>query len=389
MIYIGIDIGKNQHYFAVTNSEGEMLVKPTSFQNNSAGFNLLLESIKPFQRARHLAGYESTGHYGDNLGRFLLNKGFEVGIINPLTTDAFRKQRIRKTKNDSIDALLICSVLESRQYTTLTKKKLILREGKQLSRYRQELVKQLNMTKNQFQADIDLAFPEFNTIFKTKYSKTYMAVVKEFPSANAIANAHLTKLSNVISDSSRGRLDKTFAKQLKEVAKHSIGEISATLEFKLKQHIEQIELIAEQVASVNEKIEELATQLNSPIFTIPGIGIITGFAILCEIQDIEAFSSSKKLIAFAGCDPATYQSGEYNAPTTAISKRGSPHLRLALYQAALPASRFNSTFKSYYNLKREQGKGHRCAQGHLVRKILRVIYKLLTENTSFDPALCV
>lgn len=296
MIYIGIDIGKNQHYFTVTNSEGEILVKPTTFKNNAAGFNSLFDAIKPFQRKRHLAGYESTGHYGDNLGRFLLDNGFEVGIINPLTTDAFRKQRIRKTKNDSIDAVLICSVLEARQYTTLTKKKLILREGKQLSRYRQELVKQLNMTKNQFQGDIDLVFPEFNTIFKTKYSNTYMAILKEFPSANAIANAHLTKLSNVISDASRGRLDKEFAKQLKEVAKHSIGEISSTLEFKLKQHIEQIELITEQVASVNKKIEDLATQLNSPIFTIPGIGIITGFAILCEIQDIESFSSSKKLI---------------------------------------------------------------------------------------------
>lgn len=389
MIYIGIDIGKKQHYFAVTNSEGKMLVKPTPFNNNSAGFDLLLEAIKPFQRKRHLAGYESTGHYGDNLGRFLLNYGFEVGVINPLTTDAFRKQRIRKTKNDSIDAVLICNVLEARQYATLTKNKLILREGKQLSRYRQELMKQLNMTKNQFQSDIDLAFPEYNTIFKTKYSRTYMAILKEYPSANSIANAHLSKLSSVISNSSRRRLDKTFAKQLKEVSKHSIGEISATLEFKLKQHIEQIELITDQIESINQKIEEFASQLNSPIFTIPGIGIITGFSILCEIQDIKAFSSSKKLIAFAGCDPATYQSGEYNAPTTAISKRGSPHLRLALYQAALPASRYNDTFSSYYNLKRKQGKGHRCAQGHLVRKILRVIYKILTENISFDFALCI
>ena len=130
-----------------------------------------------------MAGFESTGHYGDNLGRFLLENGFEVGVINPLTIDAFRKQRIRKTKNDSIDAVLICNVLEARQYSTLTKKKLILREGKQLSRYRQEQVKQLSMLKNQFQGVIDLTFPEFNRIFKTKYTKTYMAILKEFPSA--------------------------------------------------------------------------------------------------------------------------------------------------------------------------------------------------------------
>lgn len=389
MFYIGIDVGKHKHCAAITNSHGEVIIKPFYFDNNQAGFNLLLSQIKPYLSKRHCAGLEATGHYGDNLARFLLDSNAQVGIINPLTTDGYRKQKIRKTKNDTVDALLICSVLEARNYTTLTHSKLTLKEGKQLSRYRQELMASTNSLKNQLQACLDLVFPEFNSLFKTKYSKAYVAILKSYPSARIIANTHLTKLKSTLLNASKGRINHDYPKQLKNLALVSIGEESISLELKIKQLITTIELVSSQIEEIDKKIEELALQLHSPIFTIPGIGFITGFSILCEIQDVSLFASSKKLIAFAGVDPATKQSGDYNAPTTAISKRGSPHLRLSLYQAALPASRFNTTFNSYYTKKRKQGKSHRCALGHLVRKILRVIYKLLSENILFEPSLCV
>ena len=47
----------------------------------------------------------------------------------------------------------------------------------------------------------------------------------------------------------------------------------------------------------------------------------------------------------------------------------------------------NPVFKKFYLLKIAQGKGHRCAQGHCVRKLLRIIYHLVITNQRFDPAL--
>ncbi|WP_417935079.1 transposase [Erysipelothrix larvae] len=99
------------------------------------------------------------------------------------------------------------------------------------------------------------------------------------------------------------------------------------------------------------------------------------------------FDSARKLVAFSGCNSFCVSIRDYNAPTTAISKLESFHLRRALYQVALTVSDFNPTFKSYCSLKRSQGKSHRCAQGHVVRKLLRVIFKLLTENLEFNPDL--
>lgn len=94
---------------------------------------------------------ESTRHYGDNLARFLLKHDLQVGLINPLASDAFRKQKLRKAKNDAIDALLICSVIQSNTYTKFTKHKLLLRETKQLTRYRRDFTASINILKNQLQ----------------------------------------------------------------------------------------------------------------------------------------------------------------------------------------------------------------------------------------------
>ncbi len=53
---------------------------------------------------------------------------------------------------------------------------------------------------------------------------------------------------------------------------------------------------------------------------------------------------------------------------TAITKKGSKYLRKTLYQVILPVINNNPVFKKYYRLKISQGKGHRCAQGHCIRK---------------------
>lgn len=54
-----------------------------------------------------LIGLESTGHYAENLIYFLYERGYRIGVINPIQTDALRDSNIRKTKTDKIDTKLI------------------------------------------------------------------------------------------------------------------------------------------------------------------------------------------------------------------------------------------------------------------------------------------
>jgi transposase len=124
-------------------------------------------------------------------------------------------------------------------------------------------------------------------------------------------------------------------------------------------------------------------QLPQHITSIPGIGSVTGAAILAEIGNIRRFPSPEKLVAYAGIDPIVYQTGQFNATNTRMSKRGSPYLRQALWQAAFTASRFDPQLRDYYQRKRAEGKAHGTVLGAICRKLLHRVYIILKEERPY------
>ena len=384
MITIGIDVGKFNHCACVfDNQSGELLVEPFFFKNNLEGFNVLFGSIKPYKSS--LVGLEDTGHYGDNLILHLLENKYNVGLINPLTTEHKRKSKLKSAKNDKKDSILIAqTLLYKDEYRLVTLKHYKLRELKKLTRHHHDLKEEINAAKNRLQKSIDLVFPEYNKLFNSKYGKVYNALLKQFPSAKVIANTDIRTLRKVFNYKGKGNRIKLTPEHLKLVAKNSVGEESYASIIQIKHTIAIIEMLEDQVIEVDKKIEELSSQLNSPITSIPGIAIFSGMSILSEYGDISRFDSPAKLISYAGVDPYVVESGTYKAPVTAITKKGSPYLRKTLYQIALPVINNNPVFHKYYTLKIKQGKSYRCALGHVVRKLLRIIHHLVTNDLQFD-----
>lgn len=392
MILVGIDIGKNSHFFCVLNrDDGEVLVEPTSLKNNQNGFTLLLQALAPYDKDSVLIGMEDTGHYHFALLKYLLSKEYNVALINPIATDMTRKMQGGISKNDKLDTLTICDVLSSsnrkKSYRITKIDKFDYYEQRQLTRHHHNLKEELNVYTNRLQKCIDLVFPEFNTLFKSKYGTVYMNLLKAFGSADRIAHADIRSIRKCFEIQGRGNRISLSAEQLKDAAISSIGISSIADEIQIRHLIGQIELIHAQLDEIDKKIEEFSIKTNSPIISIPGISHFSGTSILAEIGDIGNYPKASKLIKFAGIAPYEHESSQYRAEHTAITKKGSKYLRKTLYQIIVPVITFNPVFKSYYELKRSQGKSHRCAQGHCVRKLLRVIYHLLTTNQQFDPLL--
>ena len=391
MYLVGIDIGKLKHSFCVTvKGTNEVIVEPMFFNNNKDGFDILLFSIKGLSKEDVLIGMEDTGHYNLALLKFLLDNQYHVALINPIATDLTRKMQGGITKNDKLDTFTICDVLALNQrkksYRITKLDRFDMYEQKQLTREHHNLKEQLNQYTNRLQKCIDIVFPEFNSLFKSKYGIVYMNVLRQFGSAEAIAHADIRTLRKCF-DIGRGKHISLTAEALKEAAKSSIGFPSTAEVIQIKHLIDQIELIKEQISEIDKKIEEFSISNDSPILTIPGISHFSGTAILAELGDIHNYSKPSQIIKFAGVAPLTYESSQFTAQHTAITKKGCKYLRKTLYQIITPVINRNQVFKDFYLLKISQGKGHRCAQGHCVRKLLRVIYHLLSTNTKFDPAL--
>lgn len=394
MILIGIDIGKNQHTFSIVNKEtGEILSSPSLFNNNQEGIQSLIRKLSSFAKSELLIGMEDTGHYHFPLLKYLLDRRYTVALINPTTTDLTRKLQGGITKNDPLDSLTICDVIGSNQrkkpYRITKVNRFDLYEQKQLTRHHHNLKEELNIYKNRLQKCIDIVFPEFNSLFRSKYGIVYMNVLKIFASAEKIANSDIRTIRKCFEYNGRGKRIQLSAEQLKTTAKGSVEIPSVAEEIQIRHLVSQIEMIEEQLSEIDKKIEEFSLQNNSPILSIPGISHFSGTSILAELGDICNYTKASQIIKFAGVAPYHYESSQFQAQHTAITKKGSRYLRKTLYQIILPVINHNKVFTAYYNKKLAEGKGHRCAQGHCVRKLLRIIYHLLSTGQSFDPALLI
>lgn len=392
MILIGIDIGKLSHTFSVVFKEtSEILIEPTDFSNDSKGFSHLYETCKAYRKEDILIGMEDTGHYHFALLKYLLDKHFCVALINPVTTDLTRKLQGDISKNDKLDSLTICDVIGSssrkKPYRISKVNSFDLYEQRQLTRHHHNLKEELNVHTNRLQKCIDIVFPEYNSLFKSKYGIVYMEILRKFPGAEKIASTDIRTLRKCFEISGRGGRITLTAEELKAAARNSIGIPSVADEIQIKHLVCQIDLINEQITEIDKKIEEFSRKTNSPILSIPGISHFSGTSILSELGYIGNYSNAAKIIKFAGVAPYEYQSSQFKAEHMAISKKGSKYLRKTLYQIILPVIKNNDVFREYYHLKRSQGKGHRCAQGHCIRKLLRVIYHLLSTEQQFDPLL--
>ena len=386
MIYVGIDIAKLNHFASAISSDGEILIEPFRFSNDADGFQLLISKLDSFDKDSLIIGLGSTAHYGDNLVRYLVASFYKVCVLNPIKTSSMRKNNIRKTKTDKVDTYIICKTLMMQDHLRFVSfYDLDLMDLKALGRFRQKTMKQRTRLKIQLTSYLDEVFPELQYFFKSGlHQKSVYALLKEAPTPETIASMHMTHLAHLLKSTSHGHFDKETAQQLRVLAKKSVGASDSALSIQVTHTISQIELLDSQLEKVEAEMTEIMKFNDSVIMTIPGIGYINGGMILGEIGDIHRFSNSNKLLAYAGLDPSVYQSGNFHATKTRMSKRGSKVLRYALINAAHNVVKNNSTFKAYYDAKMAEGRTHYNALGHCAGKLVRVIWKMMTDEVEFN-----
>jgi transposase len=392
MFYLGIDIGKNNHVASLIDEKAKTLFKAFSFSNTVDGGESLVSKLNNFTISTNNIeiGMEATGHYWLSLYSFLVEKGFIVHVINPIQTDGWRKgTEIRKRKTDIIDSILIAELIRYGDFleTSLADENTI--SLRNLSRFRNYLVSSIGDLKRKTVCVLDQVFPEYQSVFSNVFGKTSKEILLNFSNPNDFENISAKQLDKVLSEITMKNFATKKINHLSSIAKDSFGITFCLDSFalQLKLLIEQINFIENQVKDVEEQISILLDKINSPITTIPGIGNITAATILGEIGDISKFSNPSKLVAYAGIDPSVSQSGEYQSKNNKMSKRGSPYLRKAIFNAALVASNCDPVFKAYYQKKRNEGKHHLTATGAVARKLCYTIHAILKKNCAYEVKL--
>lgn len=385
-LIIGIDIGKRYHQATVIDESGTMLGGSIRFPNSITGAELFLKRVSAVNpEGLPLAfGLEATGHYWLPLHAYLTEKGHQIVVLNPYQSDAFRKVSMSSTKTDKEDAFLIAELL---RFGSFPQTKIADEDTvalRRLTRFRLSLNQQVTDSKRRILTILDQVFPEFESMFSDIFGKTGRSLLKRYPTPEEMETVSLRKLTTLITKLSKGRFKKEKAQEVLEKAKTSFGITLAleSLTLQLKILLETLEFTEKQLHVVDSEIEHILSD-TCVLLTLPGVSKTLAAAILSEIGDIKRFKNSSQLVSFAGINPTVRQSGNFLGNRNHMSKKGSPYLRLALWQASITSARFNPVLKEYYQLKIKEGKSHMTVIGAVARRLTGIIFAMLRDQKVF------
>lgn len=114
--------------------------------------------------------------------------------------------------------------------------------------------------------------------------------------------------------------------------------------------------------------------------TIPGVGPVNAAALIA-IYHRGQFSKVDAFIAFMGLDVRVRESGRYRGQRK-LTKKGNPEIRRLLFNAARAGAR-TASWNPYYSSLRDRGLSTTAACVAIARKIAKVAFALLRDQTEY------
>jgi transposase len=141
-----------------------------------------------------------------------------------------------------------------------------------------------------------------------------------------------------------------------------------------------IDAIDAQIAPLERELRQLARRQTGcrALMRLYGMGELTSLVTLCELGDVRRLSASRKAVRMAGIDIGVHRS-DRRSRVGKLNRQGSPHLRWALYEAALAACRPSSPDHADYLALKARGLSHTRASLTIARKLARRSFHVLRE----------
>lgn len=390
MVYVGIDIAKEDHVACAVGENGERLAKPLPFKNTEAGFERLLCWLEGLaeEPSGAFCGMEATGHYWMACFSFLSSRGYDACVVSPMQVKAVRELKgMPRVKNDRVDSALIAETLRIGDYDATRLATDDVQALRCLTRYRQSLRGQASVVKTQLLCVLDSYFPEYAALFSDPFGAASLAVLEMAPTPRELLARRASTLSKAISSASRGRLGDAKAAELRAAAKASVGirlgESAAS--FEAKSMVSRIRFLEAEAAKADTEIEAVLMRVEPLVLTIPGVSVATGAQIVAEVGDASRFANAAALVKYAGLNPGVSQSGKFEAAGSPITKKGSPYLRRSLWLAANRCRQYDPRMRDFYERKRAEGKCHRVAVTACARKLCHYVFAVMRDHEPYDP----
>jgi len=258
---VGIDIGSQTCSICGLKPDKSQVIRPTEFANAPAGFGVLQEKLEQLgvPPAEVLIGLEATSRYGENLYHFLEGRGYQLCLLHPRQTHQFAQQRGLRAKTDKLDATTIARMLLSGEARRGYVPSELIATYRELVRLHTQLSDEVARYKNEIQALLVVLFPEFSQVFADPCRATALALLKLYPSAQAIAAAGVEAIAAKLHELAPRNYGRSSAEHLVQLAQHSVSRgIAVTARStSLKILCDQLEHTQANMAQLESEIDTL------------------------------------------------------------------------------------------------------------------------------------
>ena len=265
---------------------------------------------------------EATGVYHLQLALMLRAAGVEVMVLNPRVAKDFARAMSNRSKTDKVDAWTLLEYVERMEFVAWEAPSEAVLELRELGRRLGELVQSGVDEKNRAHAK-----------GASRISKTVIADVR----------AHVAQIE----------------KRIKHMETAAVEIIKEDLDLR-----EQFEILRKA----------------------PGVARRSAIRLMTELAVLDPTMTVKQLVAYAGLDPRTYESGTSVQKPARISKMGNARLRGILYMNALTAIRHDRGARLFFAHRVARGKKKMQVIVAVMRKLLHGIWTALQRRTPFDSS---
>lgn len=385
MRFVGIDIASETHVVAAVAEDQSVLLKPASFKENAAGYELLWTKLG--SPSDTLVTMEATGHYWMNLFTALATRGFSVALINPVRSHRFAQEDLARTKTDAIDALGLARFGAQKRPAETRLPDTATDELRELVRLRDRLVQDFGDCTRRLHRLVDLGFPEFKRLVKHLDSQLSTGLLMEYPTAKAFQEASVGPVADLRYDG-RHRVGAVLAKQLIAAAQTSVGaHHGPAYQVQVRYLCEDLAVLRKRLKDIDRDIAEQlsAHEVGTLLTSIDGIGTTTAARLIAELGDPSDFATAGALAAYVGVVPGLKQSGKRQGKRAHLSPFGHARLRCALWMPTLVAVQKNPWVRAHYERLRANGKPAKVALIASMRKLLIAVHVVARTRKPFVP----
>jgi len=364
----GIDVHKNSVTVCVLAPVGQrhIEVKKRKFRTYTRDLKQLRAWLKNCQVTE--IAMESTGQYWRPLWNLLEGEFARLVLVNPQHIKG-----LNGYKTDPKDAQWIADLLESDKLKGSWVPSRPIRELRDLTRQRVNVLEDLNRAKNRIEQLCQTGNIKVSSVatdlFGVSGRKMLKAIIEGKRDAGWMADYAQGKLR-----SKRRELELALE-----------GTFTGEQRWLLEKELRQVEWLEAQIGALEQEIERRVAVFEEAIqrlLTIPGIDRKTAWTLVAEVGvDLSAFADGKHLASWAGLCPGNRESG--GKRMSGRTRKANRYVKRAMCQAAWAASHTKDTYFSAFYRRMSIRKGAPKAIMALAHRMIVIIHQVLSRSEEF------